>query len=197
MAAAPSTLALPAAGRSQPRNTPTFGLLVLLLGASMLIGGLIAVFEALAFTTQLPPKGARLDEYLGVVSSLTLLLGSVTAAWGLTSVRAHERRHAIAAMLATLLFGLAQLSLAWTLLAKAGFGVASSPFATLFYALIGTATAFVAIAAVLVAGSIAKIAGNQINALDSEALRAVVWYWHFTTAAWIAVTLAIYPIVKL
>ena len=191
------TLALPAAGRSQPRNTPTYGTLVLIVAGTMLVGGLIAIFQALAFRTHLPPKDVHLDEYLGVVSSLTVILSSATMAWALSALRAGERRQSIAALTATLLFGIAHLSLAWFLLDKAGFGVTSSPFATLFYALVGTGATIVALGLLMIVGCIGKVAGNQLNALEVEGLRAVNWYWQFAVVSWIAVTLTLYSIIKL
>lgn len=191
------TLALPAAGRSQPRNTPTYGALVLMVAGTMLVGSLIAIFQALAFKTHLPPTDVHLDEYLGVVSSLTIGLSSVTMVWALSSLRLGERRQTLAALTATLLFGIAHLSLAWYLLDKAGFGVASSPFATLFYALVGTGAAIVALGLLMILGCIGKVAGNQLNAIEVEGLRAVTWYWQFGVAAWVAIVLALYSIVKL
>ncbi|HEX9530087.1 MAG TPA: cytochrome c oxidase subunit 3 [Acidimicrobiales bacterium] len=191
------TLALPPGGRSQPRNTPTFGALVLVVAGAMAVGTLSAVFMALSFRAHQPPSGVRLDEYPAVVAGLTLILSSVTITWALYGLRLGERRQAMAALTATLLFGLADVSLVWFILAQAGFGVASSPFATLFYALVGTGGLLVAMGLVMVAGCIGKVAGNQLNAFEGEGLRAVLWYWHFAVGAWIVISLTIYPVVKL
>ena len=194
---AATPLALPPGGRSQPRNTPTYGALVLIVAGSMAVGALSAVFMALSFRAHQPPPGVHLDEYPAVVAGLTLILSSVTITWALSGLRLGERRQALAALTATLLFGLADLSLVWFILDKAGFGVASSPFATLFYAMVGTGGAVVAAGLFMVVGCIGKVAANQLSAFDSEGLRAVLWYWHFAVGAWIVIALTIYPIVKL
>ena len=190
------TLALPAAGRTQSRTTGLYATAAVIVAGVMFVATLIAVFEALSFRAHVPPQGVHLDEYLGVISSLTLLLSAVTMAWAVAALRRGERRQTLTALGVTILFGIAHLNLAWYLATKLGFGVASSPFATAFYALLGTGIILVAAGLLVLVGAVAKVAGSQLTAFEGEAMRMVSWYWYFAVAAWVAVALTLYPIIK-
>ena len=134
-AAAPGTPALPSGAPPRPRNVATLGVLILATGGVMAFAALVAAYRALQHAGPLPPKGVKLDNYLGVMATLTMLLSVPLVEWGWTAVRREQRRQAITALGLTIAMGVAFIDLDWYLVSRLGFGVAT-PYGTVFYAMV-------------------------------------------------------------
>src|SRR5206468_2607332 len=71
--------ALPSAGGARPRNLVATGTALLCAGATTGFGALMAAYVELRSHTQpWPPKGVKIDEYLGNMLIITMLLGSLS-----------------------------------------------------------------------------------------------------------------------
>jgi heme/copper-type cytochrome/quinol oxidase subunit 3 len=190
-----ATPALPAGAPSRPRNLATLAVLILALGGMMAFAALIAGYRALAHYQSLPPKGVKLDNYLGVMTTFTLVLSAPLVEWAWSAVRRDERRQAIAALGLTIGLGIAFVDLDWYLVSRLGFGVAT-PYGTVFYAMVILAGINAGIGILLLLGALLRVLGGQATGGEPEPVRVVAWYWEFVVVAWVLVALTLYPIVK-
>jgi heme/copper-type cytochrome/quinol oxidase subunit 3 len=169
--------------------------LILALGGFMAFASLVAAYRALQHATPLPPKGVKLDNYLGVMTTLTLVLSVPLVEWAWSAVRRDERRQAIAALCLTIGMGVAFVDLDWYLVSRLGFGVAT-PYGTVFYAMVILAGINAGVGILLLIGALLRVIGGQATAMEPEPVRVAAWYWDFVVLAWVVVALTLYPIVK-
>jgi cytochrome c oxidase subunit I+III len=190
-------LALPAAGRGRPRHLVTLGTLVIDAAGSLVFAALIAAYFALRGSTKVfPPQGVHLDEYLGVVATLTLILSAFLVEWSCAALRRGQRRQTLWALGLTIGMGAAFVNLEWYLVTRLGFGPASHPYGTLFYVMVVLAGVNAFVGILVLIGALARVLGGQISAAEPDRLRAAAWNWHFVVAAWTAVALTLYPIIR-
>ena len=194
-AAAPGTPALPSGAPPRPRNVATLGVLILTTGGVMAFAALVAAYRALQHAGPLPPKGVKLDNYLGVMATLTMLLSVPLVEWGWTAVRREQRRQAITDLCLTIAMGVAFIDLDWYLVSRLGFGVAT-PYGTVFYAMVILAGITAGAGVVFLIGALLRVIGSQATAAEPELVRVAAWYWEFVVLAWVVVALTLYPIVK-
>ena len=190
MLALPSGEAAPA---PPPRQQATVGVLVAVMGGAMLFAGLIAAYLVLKSTTgRWPPQGIRFDNYTAVTLAVTLLMASITVEWAVAAVRNGQRAQALAGLGLTLGLALAFLNAGWFLVSKFNFRPAQHPYATVSYALavLGVLNGVVGLGFVLLTAM--RVVGHQITEANRHLLRATATYWHFVTAAWIAVAYTLY-----
>ena len=193
--AAPGTPALLSGAPPRPRNLATLGVLILALGGTMAFASLIAAYRALAHYGSLPPRGVHLDNYLGVMTTFTMVLSAPLAEWAWSAVRRDERRQAIAALGLTIGMGIAFIDLDWYLVSRLGFGVAT-PYGTVFYAMVILAGIIAGVGVVFLVGTLLRVIGGQLTAAEPEQVRVAAWYWDFAVLAWVLVALTLYPIIK-
>jgi heme/copper-type cytochrome/quinol oxidase subunit 3 len=181
-------LALPSAGGEQPRNVMPVAVLLGGSGLLMLFGALIAAYVQLrGKITPFLPEDVHLDQYLGNMMAITIVMSAFTAEWGASSVRRGLRRQALAAYGITLALGLAFLNLLSFTAGKAGFTAASSPYATVVAALALLLGLAVGVGIGFVTFTLFRVSGSQVSAAEPDQARATSWYWHFTVIAALAV----------
>jgi heme/copper-type cytochrome/quinol oxidase subunit 3 len=181
-------LALPAGGRTRPKNVMNVGVLLLCTGGLMLFGGLIASYAHIAHLNKpWPPQGVTVDNYVGTMLSVTALMSAVTMEWAVWSLKRDDRRQAIGGLGVSLGLALAFLNLLWYLGRTAGFGPGASPYAVVFFALIVAAGAVALIGVVGMLIVLGRTIGRQMVPARHEPVRAVAWYWDFVVVSWIAV----------
>jgi heme/copper-type cytochrome/quinol oxidase subunit 3 len=181
-------LALPPGGRERPRNLITVATALTLSGGLTLFAALIgAWFYVKHINPPWPPKGVKIDNYLGTMLSVTALMAGVTAEWAVHAIRKEDKSQSAFALGITAVFGLAILNLLWYLGRTVGFGPGKTPFAVVFFALI-SASGFVFLTAVVVAiVAMARTLGRQMSPASHEMLRATAMYWHFAVVTWLSV----------
>jgi cytochrome c oxidase subunit III len=186
-------LALPSGEPTRHRVANTLNLTVLMVvtGGLGIFAALIGAYAAVADTAaQWPPKGVNIDDYVGSMLTLTILMSAMTVEWACYAIKRDDPAQASWGLLLTAGFGMAFLDLLWFVGRKAGFGPGSTkigPFAVVFFALI-VAAGFVALLGIVAVGLVlSRTLGRQMTSASHEMLRAVAWYWDFVVVAWIAV----------
>src|SRR3954454_7840540 len=189
MATAPEPmLALPSAERRTQPNLFNVGVVLGGVAGLMGIGLFVAAWLNMSHLDKpWPPKGVHVSNYPGTILTLTMLMASVTVEWGVYAARRHQRTQATTALVMMAAFGLAFLNLLWFFGRGLGFGVASSPFATLLYSMLAVSGIAVAVGTVVVVVATARVIGHQALGPEVEPARAAAWFWQAVAAAWIIV----------
>jgi cytochrome c oxidase subunit I+III len=186
-------LALPSGAPTQRPNR--LNLAVLLTGcATLMVFGawLAAYLNVRALASQWPPDEVDLDNYLGVMLFVTMLLSAVTAEWAPFAVKRGNQRQALTAMATTIGLGVAFLNLAWYTWSRFGFGPADHTFGTLAWAGFAAAAVVVGLAIGFFAVALARTAGHQVVPGRHELVRAAAWYWQAAGLAWLVVFTGLY-----
>ena len=192
------TLALPPTGGSgtaaeQRRMTLPLGVLVAGVGLGMLVGGLVAAYLSLkASAGQWPPAETEFDQYTAPTLGVTVLMASVMIEWAAYGIRKGFRGQALFAFGITLVLALAHLNGVAYLINGFAFKGGDSPYATVVYALAGTAFAagVVGAAGILLTGL--RAVGHQLSTDNYHVMRAGAFLWHVAAAAWVGVYYTIY-----
>jgi heme/copper-type cytochrome/quinol oxidase subunit 3 len=184
--------ALPAAGGARPRSLLATGTALVCAGATTFMGALFAAALELRNQADVwPPKNVKIDNYLGNMLVITMLLSSLSAAWAVSAVKRSERRQGAAAFGITIGFGVAMLNLLWYSLARQHLALNSSAYAGVVGAICGVLAALVLVGIGVVALTIFRVMGEQVNGAQPDQARAAAWLWHYATfatiVAWFAV----------
>lgn len=186
------TLALPSAGGERPRNVLTLASVLVGVGVLMFYVALLGAYVHLrGRIEEWPPEAAHLDQYLGNMLVITMLLSAVTVEWGHSAVRRDLARQASAAYGITVGFGVAFLALLSHTVDSMGVGIAADEYTTVVGAMAFVLTALVALGIGVVLLTLFRVRGGQVTAADPDQARATSLYWHFvvvaTVATWYAV----------
>lgn len=183
------TLALPpAGGRRRARNALSIGVLLLASGGIMLFGALAAVYLHLrTLTDGWPPRGVTIDQYLGNLTAITMLLGAVTVEWARHAVRRDDRSQACAGLGVTLALGLAVVNLLSYGAGRVRFDAVTHPYGLVTTAMVMLLGIAVGVGVALVTMTLFRVVGRQVTAAEPEQVRATASYWHFCVAASIVV----------
>jgi cytochrome c oxidase subunit 3 len=184
-------LALPAGGRTRPRNLINIATLVLVTGGTTLFAVLIAAYVGVGHGSGVwPPSGVNIDKYVGNMLALTAIMSAITVEWAAYAIKREDTAQATWGLLLTVGFGAAFLLLLWQLGDKIGFGPGDAkvgPFAVLFFALIGAAGALALFGIFAVLAALARTVGRQMTLANHEMIRATAWIWDFVVLCWLAV----------
>lgn len=181
-------LALPAAGGERPRGLLRLGVLFLAASGAMLFGALIAAYLRLrALTDPWPPKGVKIDLYLGNTMAITVLMAAVTMEWACQALRRNHTRQVSAALGLTIGFALAVLNLLSYTAGRVRFDAASHPYGLVTTAMVMVLGILVGVGVAVITLTLFRVAGRQITAAEPEALRVAACFWYFLVAASLAV----------
>lgn len=178
------THALPAGGPERPRNILTLASLLAASGGLVFYAALMGAYLHLrSRIEEFHPEEAHLDQYLGNMLVITLLLATVTAEWGHSAVRRGIKRQATSAYGITIGFGAAFLFLLWHTGVEAGYGPASHEYGLVVSTMAIVLGVLVAVGIGFAALTLFRAAGGQVSATEPDQARAAAWYWHFTAVA--------------
>ena len=138
------------------------------------------------------PKDTDVDLYRGSTIALTMLLTALTSQWAVSAARREDGANTIIATAFATLLGAAATVLAWFTMVSVHFGVGSSLYTMLWYALLGT---FVAVAALTVAAQGLTIAwglAGHYSDTDHQPMTAVAIQWWLLTLVFAVYWLAIW-----
>lgn len=183
-----ATLALPVGDSALPARSLKLGALLAGAAGLMYSGALAAAYLGLrSHAEEWPPEGFEVDAFLGVMLTLTALMSATFAAWALSADRLGQRRQAAAALTLTSFIGLCLVNGIWYLGTQLELGAASSPYATMTYALLGGVGVLLAAGVIGLFAALAKVGGRQTGPAFPGVVQAAVWFWHLALVAWIVV----------
>lgn len=193
MTATGTMLALPSGGPARPRHLLSVAVLVAGAAELMTVLALVAAYlNVRALAIQWPPKGVHLDNYLGTVLLVTVVLSTITAEWAAYALKLDNRRQSLTALAMTLGFGAAFLNLLWYVGVQLKFGPADHSYAVVVYALLIVMGAIAAIGLGVLIVALVRTLGGQSTARDPELTRAAAWHWHVVTLGWVFTFTALY-----
>jgi heme/copper-type cytochrome/quinol oxidase subunit 3 len=183
------TLALPAAGTGRPRRALGLTALLASAGGLMFFAALLGSYLHIRrhAGNSWPPEDTDLDNYLGNMLVITMLLSSVTVEWAASALRRGVPRQASTAYALTAGFGLAFVNLLWFAASRVGYGVTDHAYGTLVTVMAVVLGIVVGIGIGFVLLTLFRVLGAQVSAADPDQARAVGWYWQFTVVASVAV----------
>lgn len=172
--------------------------MVLILTADLMILGtfLAAFFTLKGGAASWPPKGVKLDIYLPTVVTITAILSAVSMGWAVFAVRRHDVGNAIAAMVLTVVFGLAMANLQWYSMIKAPFGIARHSYGTMYTLLIGYHLVHILIGIVMIIVVGCRTLAGHFGREKAEPVRAVAMFWQYGNIAWAVILIAVFLISK-
>ena len=186
--------ALPAPGTDRPRNLLATGVALACAGATMFFAALLAAYVHLrgaARGANWPPEGVEFDIYLGNLLVITMLLGSLSAQWGVSAVKRGEIRQGAAAFGVALGFGLAFLNLLSYTIAQAEFFPGSHAYGAVTAAMALTLGLVVGVAVGFVTFTLLRVSGGHVGPDNPDQARATAWLYHYATLASIIVWFAV------
>lgn len=184
--------ALPSAGGEKPRNLLGTGVALACAGATMFFGALLAAYiELRAGEKPWPPEHVELDQYLGNMLVITMLLASLSVQWAVSAVKRGEHRQGTAALAITIGFGLAFINLLSYTAGRAGFGAGEHAYGAVVTALAVGLGLVVSAASGLALLTMLRVRGSQVGPDNPDQAWATAWFWHFATTASIVVWFAV------
>lgn len=183
-----TTLALPPAGRDRPTHVFTTAALLAAAGGTTLFGALIGAYANVRhYAVVWPPKGVKVDMYLGGVLTITLLISAWLVEWAPAALRRSQPRQVMGALALTVFLGVAFINGLWYFVTRLHLPVKATTYAELSYALVGASGVAAAGGIVALLAVIAKVSGRQVGPRDPDLVRAAAWYWQFVVVSWVAV----------
>lgn len=177
-------LALPAAGGDQRRPVLTVGVLLVAAAGLMLFGALVASYLHLrTLTERWPPRGVSIDQYIGNMAMLTLVMSSVTVEWARSALRRGVRRQALAALGVTLALGLAVVNLITYAAGQSRFDAASHPYGLVVTAMVMLLGVACAVGVAALTMTLFRVVGRQVSEAEPQQMHATAWYWQFAVVA--------------
>ena len=162
----------------------------LVFGAAVLsaLGACASVyFQARSNSTVWPPVAApSLNNYIGLMTTITMLLSAMSAIWALTALRKNERRPAVTAVVFTTGFAVAGLNAMSFALRDLGFGPADSVYAIVFYAPMIVTLIFTVVGVASLINVTARLLGRRDGPGYAVKLKASVALWLVCVIAWLA-----------
>ncbi|MDQ6927376.1 MAG: cytochrome c oxidase subunit 3 [Actinomycetota bacterium] len=163
----------------------------------MLLGALLAAFFTLkGGAASWPPKGVKLDIYLPMVVTITAVMSAISMGWAVFAVRRHDIGNAIAAMVLTVVFGLAMANLQWYSMSKAPFGIARHAYGTMYNLLITYHLVHIVIGILMIVVVGCRTLAGHFGRERSEPVRAVAMFWQYGNIAWAVILVALFFISK-
>lgn len=171
----------------------TMGVAVVSAAEAMVFATLIAAWLlSRSITPNWLPDKVDVDLYRGTTALLTAALAAGCLQWAASAAKRGDGAHTIIATSLGLGLTLAMADLVWFSMIKIGVGAASSVYATLWFALLGTYLAAAVGAALLQAVSLARAIGGQFTETDHQPVTAAALNWYVLTAAWAAIWVAVW-----
>ncbi len=176
-----------------PSGTASLGVMLLLVADAMALVALLAIWWTIkGGSPAWPPRGTSVGTYLPSMVTITAVMSVFSMQWLVSSIRRNDQRTAAAALLLTVVLGLAMVNAQWYSIVRARFGMNDHAYGTLYYLLIGyhAVHLVLAIGAAILVGSRA-LAGHY-GRENYDALKGAAALWQFTNVAWFAIVTALF-----
>ena len=194
MSTATGQLELPPAAAPAPRRQLFIGTAVACVAATMLIGGMLAIWVLLR--ERVVDGGGRfpveyiIPEVATNVMLMTVWALCIFAQWAVYSGARGDRAHTALALGVTGILAIAYINAQAFVYADMGVAIDETSYGTLFYAMTGTMLALVVAGLVYTAVAAFRALGGRLS--ETEALSAHALYWYFIAIAYTAVWFVVY-----
>lgn len=187
--------ALPPAAAPAPRRQLFIGTAVACVAATMLVGGMLAIWvllreRALDGGIERFPVDYIIPEVASNVMLMTIWGLCLFAQWAVYSGNRGDRAHTALALGVTGLLAIAFINAQAYVYVDMAVPVAADYYGSLFYAMTGTMTALVIAGLVYSVVAAFRVLGGRLR--ETEILAAHALYWYFAAAAYSAVWFVVY-----
>ncbi|HEY7525797.1 MAG TPA: cytochrome c oxidase subunit 3 [Candidatus Limnocylindria bacterium] len=166
-----------------------FGVKLGIASEVMLFGALFAAYFVIrADSGSWPPEGfggERPEILLPGLNTLLLVSSSVTMQLGVWAVQRSGGRHLLRWLGATIVLGLAFLSIQAYEYANNGFGLRDGTFGSIFYTLTGFHGFHVLVGLAFIAIVANRARVGLVSPAHHTAVEAASYYWHFVDVVWL------------
>lgn len=138
------------------------------------------------------PQGGAPDLTLALPNTVILLLSSVAVGWAQLGVEHGSRRRLVAGLGLGSFLGLIFLVVQYFEWAQKPYGLASSPYSSLYFTITGFHMAHVAVGFVMLLALTYWSWKGAFNRVRYAHIHIGVLYWHFVDAVWVAVFFTFY-----
>jgi cytochrome c oxidase subunit 3 len=191
------TFALPPAPAAPPRRQVFVGTAIGSAAATMLIGGMLAVFIRIRQETLdtaddalWVPKGVTIPGVPVNVMLTSFFVLCLFAQWAVYSARRHDRQHVGLALGLVGLIGLAIINAQVYIYNRIELPVADTAYAGMFYAVTGAMLALVIIGVAFTGVAAFRVLGGR--EADTEIVAAHALYWYVLSVVFAALWLIVY-----
>ena len=180
------------AGRPR-RGTTTIGTVLFVAADAMALAAMVAVYFAVKDgSSAWPPKGVQVGTYIPTMVSVTAAMSAFSAQWAVYSSFRNDQRNAAIALGLTAFLGLAVVNLDWLALVRAGFGLKTHAYGTLFHLLIGFHVVHVVAGVALLSVLAFRVLAGHFSTDRHDPVRASVVFWQYGNAVWFVVASALF-----
>jgi cytochrome c oxidase subunit 3 len=166
-----------------------FGVKLGIASEVMLFGALFAAYFVIrADSASWPPEGfggERPEILLPGINTLLLVSSSVTMQLGVWAVQRSGGRNLLRWLSATIVLGLAFLSIQGYEYANNGFGLRDGTFGSVFYTLTGFHGFHVLVGLAFIAIVANRARVGLVSPAHHTAVEAASYYWHFVDVVWL------------
>jgi heme/copper-type cytochrome/quinol oxidase subunit 3 len=195
-------LALPAPPPVVRRRQLLVGTAYAVAAGTMAVGGLLAVYMTereltnggVGNTTKWVPKGVVINEVAANTILVTMFAASVMMQWAVYATKHGDRRHAAYGLGLSSVFGLAVLTAQARIWQDLQMVASKGVYQTIVYAITAVYAVLVASGVLVTAAAAFRVLGGRLAGSDREVVTAAAMWWHFLTAASVAVWFFVYVV---
>ena len=184
----------PAAAAPAPRRQLFVGTTLACVAATMLIGGMLAIWVLLRERVVSGGERFPVDYIIPEVASNVMLMTvwglCLFAQWAVYSGSRGDRTHTAVALGVVGIFAIAYINAQAFVYADMGVEVSANAYGALFYAMTGTMLALVVAGLAYTVVAAFRALGGRLQ--ETEVLSAHALYWYFIAAAYSAVWFVVY-----
>lgn len=176
------------------RRSPGWMVMVLVIATEAMLFAylLFSYFYLASSATGKWPPGGKPELTLVIPNTIILLFSSACIWWGERGLRRGSRRRLVAGLSATLLLGIAFLSIQSVEYSRKTFHLSSSAYSSLFFTITGLHGTHVFVGLLMVAIALVRTLRGHFTPERHLAVTNTAMYWHFVDAVWLVVFTSLY-----
>lgn len=182
-------------GAIDTRASGWWAMIFVIFTEASLFAYLLFSYFYLAVQPHLPgtfPQGGTPSFALALPNTFILLLSSVAVAWAQFNIEHDNNRRLVAGLGIGAMLGMIFLVLQYFEWAEKPFGLASSPYSSLYFIVTGFHMAHVVVGVVILWALFAWSLMGYFNRVRYAHIHIGALYWHFVDGVWLAVFFTFY-----
>lgn len=182
-------------GAIDTRASGWWAMIFMVFTEASLFAYLLFSYYYIAVQPHLPgtfPQGGSPSLTLAIPDTIILLSSSVAVAWAQFNIERNDKRHLVWGLAIAAVLGMAFVVITGFEWWSTSFVLASSPYSSLFFTVIGFHLAHVVVGTCMLWALCAWSAMGYFNRVRYIHIHTGALYWHFVDAVWIAVFFTFY-----